>query len=99
MERVHEGDRFVATRDIATSGMTHWGAPFTSGFETVIPEGTVLVASQDALEGAPGFYLRPEQYEAMETLLVPEEDRLAEAYAGYSFVFDYTDIGEQLERI
>jgi hypothetical protein len=99
MSSVRAGDRFVATSDIATSGLSHSLAPFTGGFETVIPAGTVLVAPSDALEEAEGFYCVPEQYEAMEAALVPEADRRHPKYAGYSFVFLETDIGGNLRRL
>ena len=76
MSAVRGEDRFVTTHDVPALGVTHWRAPFTGGFEATIPEGTVLVAPSDAVEGAEGFYCTPELYEEMEIALVPEEDRL-----------------------
>jgi hypothetical protein len=66
METVRAGDRFVATRDIPTSALTSWNAPATFGFDTVIPQGTVLVAPDDALPGKPGFACVPERYDDLE---------------------------------
>ena len=61
------------------------------GFECVVPAGTALVA-HDPVEGAEGIGFRPLLYEEMELVLVPEEDRLAEKYDGYSLVILRTDI-------
>ena len=68
MSGVRAGDRFEATGDIATTGMSHWFAPFTGDFDAVIPQGTVLIAPNDAVESARGFYCRPERDEEMEAL-------------------------------
>jgi hypothetical protein len=99
MSSVRVGDRFVATADIAISGLSHWKAPFTGDFETVIPEGTVLVAPHDAFAEAEGFYCVPEQCDDLEAVLVPEADRLDPKYDGYSFVFLESDIGGKLRRL
>jgi hypothetical protein len=99
MSRVRAGDRFETTGDIATKGMSHWFAPFTGDFDAVIPQGTVLIAADDAVKAARGFYLRPERYEEMEALLVPESDRTDPKYGGYSFVFLDGDIGVKLRQL
>ena len=49
MSSVRAGDRFVTTEDVTALGQTHWTAPFTGGFEAVIPEGTVLVVPDDGV--------------------------------------------------
>lgn len=85
MEKVVEGDRFVVLRDVTVKGLTHWNAPATFGFEATIPKGTVMVAYHDGAEDAEGFGCVPERYAEMEAALVPEEDRLADKYGGYSF--------------
>jgi hypothetical protein len=99
VEKVREGDRFVTTRDTPVRGVTHWRAPFTGGFSATLPEGTVLVADIDGVEGAEAFCCRPERYEAVEAELVPEEERLAGKYDGYSLVLLYSDVGVLLRRI
>jgi hypothetical protein len=99
VSRVRKGDRFVTTRDVATSGLTTWLAPFTGDFPTDIPEGTVLVADHDAVATAPGFSCLPDRYDEMEAALVPEEDRRNPKYAGYYFVFLDSDIGDTLRQL
>ncbi len=89
---VQEGDVLVTCEPVPAIGVTHWRAPFTGGFECVIPAGTALVAAHDRVEGAEGVSFRPLLYEEMEGILVPEEDRLAEKYDGYSLVILQTDI-------
>ena len=99
METVRAGDGFVATRDVPTSALTSWRAPATFGFDTVIPQGTVLVADYDAVPGAPAFACVPERYDELEERLVPEEDRRHPKYSGYYFVLDLADIGDKLKRL
>jgi hypothetical protein len=94
--RVRKGDRFVAVEDISTGVLTHWRAPFTGGNDAIVPKGTVLIALDDQKKGRPGFACRPERYEEMENLLVPEEDRTADKYDGYSLVLESADIGTRL---
>jgi hypothetical protein len=94
--RVKKGDRFVAAEDFSTGVLTQWRAPFTGGSDAIVPRGTVLVAVDDQKEDRPGFACLPERYEEMEMLLVPEEDRTAEKYAGYYLVLESADIGTRL---
>jgi hypothetical protein len=87
---------FVVAEPVKAMGLTHWRAPFTGGFECTIPVGTTLVAVHDQADGAEGLAFRPEGYEEMERLLVPEEDRAAEKYDGYSLVVLLAEIGTKL---
>jgi hypothetical protein len=99
MPAVRARDRFVATQDVASIGVTHWRTPITRGFYATVPEGTVLVASTAAAKGAEAFYCRPESYRELEAVLVPEADRLADDYDGYSLVFPVSEIDASLRRI
>ena len=65
----------------------------------MIPKGTVLVSTQDVNVMATGFNAVPWDYEGLERELVPEEDRLAEGYNGYAFMFFTGDIGALLEAV
>src|SRR5689334_16174186 len=93
---VGEGDVLVTSEPVPAIGLTHWRAPFTGGFECVVPAGIVLVVDRDPVEGAEGVGFRPLLYEEMERVLVPEEDRPAETYDGYSLVILRTDIEARL---
>ncbi len=98
MSKVRGGDRFVTTQDVPTNGLSTWRAPFTGGFETVIPEGTVLVADEQ-VAGASGFGCIPERYRELEPALVPEDTRSSAKYDGYYFVFLLSDLGKTLKRL
>lgn len=96
---IRKGDRFLALSEIPAMGLTHWGAPFTGGFECKIPKGTILVAVHDSVLISTGFGVEPENYEELEKQLVPDEDRTAEKYGGYSFVIKYGEIGKRVKQI
>jgi hypothetical protein len=99
MAAVRAGDRFVTTRDVTSIGVTHWRAPITRGFHATVPDGTVLVATTASPKKAEAFYCRPEGYRELEALLVPEADRRAEGYDGYSLLFPLAEIDAALRRI
>jgi hypothetical protein len=90
--RVREGQRFVLTEDHLVKGLTHWRAPFTGGFDATAPAGTVVVAREQH-PTAPGFYAVPEDYEKLEKILVPIEEREHGKYDGYDLVFVANEIG------
>jgi hypothetical protein len=99
VEEIRKGDRFILTRDLATTGLSEWHAPATGSFETVLPAETVVVVNNGRRPGFPGFGCRPERYEELEASLVPEEERSEEKYRGYYFVFNLADIGDSLRRL
>jgi hypothetical protein len=96
---VRKGERFAAKSDIEVAVMTHWRAPFTGGNAAVLPAGTIVVAKYDQQPEAPGFNCIPENYDQLESALVPQEDRLAGKYGGYSLSFVLDDIGTKLESL
>lgn len=96
--QVAKGDRFRVVRTLRTRALVQWKAPFTSGFECVIPEGTVLVVDHDSAPISTGFGCVAENAAELEAMLVPEQDMKAEKYAGYYFVVAYKHIGKELEQ-
>ena len=96
---VNEGDRFITVGSLPARGLVQWRAPLTSGFECVIPDGTILVADYGSMPRSTGFSCIPVNQSELESQLVPEEDRKAEKYAGYYFVLSYRHIGKQLRRL
>jgi hypothetical protein len=96
---VHKDQRWRVVRDLATSGVTSWRAPFTGGFECVIPSGTVVTVDNDPPMGASAVYCVPENYDDLERAFVPAEDREAEKYGGYAVLIDLADFGEALEPL
>jgi len=96
---IRKGERFVVEHETPVEVMTHWRAPFTGGNSATLPAGTVVVASYDQSSDAPGFNCIPEDYERLETALVPEADRTAAKYDGYSLSFVLDDIGPKLRPL
>lgn len=95
---VAKGDRFIVVRAFSARGLVQWRAPFTSGFECIIPMNTVLVAEYESVPISTGFGCLPVNRAELEPQLVPEQDRTSEKYAGYYFVLPYRHIGKELQR-
>ena len=103
MPQVRAGDRFRATRDISTHGIGIPYAPAHTGpsWETVIPEGTILVAPSDSRDdaGATAFVFQPEDLRGLEETLVPEDVRNGRSYFSYYFGFNFSAIGQVLDPL
>src|SRR5437868_1315433 len=93
---VEKGDRFLVTKEIFAKGLATYAAPASGGFKCTIPAGTILIADQDQRAGFPSFPCRPENYEELEKLLVPEVDRSSK-YLGYVLVCRSAEIGSLLQ--
>ncbi len=98
-QEILKGSKFITITDIKTTGLTHWLAPMTDGFQCIIPKGTVLVATFDSERMSRGFSLIPEKYKELEPQFVPLEQRASAKYNGYSFVLKYSDIGKRIKPI
>lgn len=98
-KKVLYGDRFVTTEDISTIVLVLWAAPCTGGFECILPEGTILVAKRDEMDGISDFNCVPEKYSEFEKRFIPASDRYALKYSGYCFVLNNEEIGVRLQRI
>ena len=96
---IRSGTRLRVVKESEIRILTHWKAPFTDGFTCVPAIGTVLVVDSDQVDGAPGFYCIPEDYDGFETAYVPLADRSRPKYDGYSLVAMASDIGDSLELI
>jgi hypothetical protein len=99
MQRPHGGQRYQSTSELSASGLTHWRAPFTGGFQCALPAGTVLVVVDDPLAHATAAGCRPERYAEFEEVLVPIEDRSHEKYDGYTLVIELDEFGRSLQLI
>lgn len=100
MALVRRGDRFRITDDVESYVSLVGYAPSHSfGVTSVVPAGTVIVAF-DQVRGASAFGCYPEDYDRMEQVLVPEEEREHFGYAGYyALSFPVTAIGSLLEPL
>jgi hypothetical protein len=92
-----KGTRFRSCRDLKVNGIISYGAPFSDGFEGLLPASEVLVLDSDPLPNARGMWHVPERYEHFETIFVPSHDRAHEAYGGYAVAINYEYVGEDIE--
>jgi hypothetical protein len=95
---VHKGQRWRVVRDLPGSGITTWAAPFTGGFDCVIPGGTILTVDNDPPMGASAVYCRPENYDELEQVFVPDCDRRSAKYDSYALVIPLASFGEALTQ-
>lgn len=93
------GDHFITTEDITTHVAVSWAAPYTGGYDCVIPKGTVLVALRDQRYDSLAFTCIPENYLELERVFVPASDRFAPKYTGYHFAFTNTEVGVRLQLV
>jgi hypothetical protein len=94
------GDRFRVTRTVDPKHVMIVGkAPaHTQGANGCLPAETVIVAF-DQTPGATAFAGYPQDYQALESSLVPADVRAWPSYAQYYLVFDVDDVGELLEPL
>jgi len=94
---LNPGDRFRATVDTAVRVWIIYSAPSTGSAEAVLPAGETIIV-QEIPPGAGWVFARPERKE-LESILVPEEDRLWPNYTGYGLVIDLDALRATFKRI
>jgi hypothetical protein len=97
---VRSGDRFRVAREVEPHvGLVGYAPAHSFGVASVVPAGTVIVAL-DQVDGASAFNCYPQDYDRMERVLIPEEERESPAYAGfYHLTFPVDEIGRLLEPL
>jgi hypothetical protein len=81
-----KGDRYVVTTAFQAIVLTHWFAPFTGGSEKLLPAGLEFIVEADPPPTATAVVAKPDPYQRWETILVDDQDRLAEKYGGGSLI-------------
>jgi hypothetical protein len=89
--------KFRSLRDVRVRGIVAYGAPFSTGFDAVLPAGESLVCDKEP--GPQGMWLVPERYEHFEQLFVPERDRRNPEYGGYAVSCAFSQIGQDYEMV
>lgn len=83
---IRKGQRFRTRVDTEVNYLTHWMAPFTGGGKGILPAGTILTVTLDPPPGVKGAGCDPENREAIEAILIPEAERSAPKYGGFTIV-------------
>ena len=102
---VKKGDRFVVLEDLRTNAATEWEQPFTDGFATLIPRGTVVETRFTTTPGAAFFECVPVEVNKSRNAIViteyfvPEGTRMREGFKGFSFNLPVADIGTKMKRL
>jgi hypothetical protein len=79
------GEIYELTNDAEISYVTHWGAPFTAGGKGLLRRGTKVRIGDGAGDPEPiGVYADALDKGQIEAEMVPESDRKADSYGGYS---------------
>lgn len=102
VSRPKHGDRFQLTRNAQVHAWYTVYAPLhTTGGEAELPAGTVVIATEPNPDPETSAFLAyPEDYDELETTVVPESTRRADWYAGgYVLIFRFDEIDDLLERI
>ncbi|MCG8588689.1 MAG: hypothetical protein MJE66_05305 [Proteobacteria bacterium] len=94
-----KGNRYRARRDLAVSGVITFGAPFTLGFDGVLPQGEVVAVDMDPPAWAGGVYLVPERTSHFEEQFVPQRDRDHEDYSSYAIAVSFEDLERDFEPL
>lgn len=95
---IRQGDRFRITRDFRGNGLATFDDAPDEEFSYVLPEGCILISSNDVDTMASGFLCVLESQEVIEAV-VPAELQAAEGFSGCRFVFYTGDQGSLLETL
>ncbi|MEO6906547.1 MAG: hypothetical protein ABI210_01530 [Abditibacteriaceae bacterium] len=80
--------------------MTSWSAPYTGGYERVLPAGETFRIINDPPEHATAVYADAENYKKLHKDFVPLSDRMSFImYRGYYLCIQIKDIEEKCERL
>jgi hypothetical protein len=90
---------FEAQRDLELSYATHWAAPFTGGGKCVIRKGTRVRVSVLPFDPEPvGVYADPLD-SSLEKQIVPEEERTAPKYGGFSLFVKTDQLNKDFRQV
>jgi len=97
---VERGQRYRAKFDVSVTCMTSWAAPFTGGYERVLPKGETIVITHDPPPGATAVYADPENYRRLHSNMVPLKDRLQFwVYRGYYLCVRIAQLNDAFEPL
>ncbi len=97
--RPQKGQRYRSLKDLKVNGVVTFSMPFTGSFQGVLPKGEILVVEYDPPPRANGVYLQPENFEALETRLIPHEDRTHPKYDSFAISATFDSLEQDFERL
>ena len=95
---IRKGQRYRSLEAIPVRYLTHWRAPFTGGGSGTLPAGEAFVVRDDPHFWSTLVSCDAERAEDIETLLVPEADRNAQTYAGFTLFVGLKTIRSKCQR-
>src|SRR5690348_908823 len=90
--RYKKGDRYHVTEGFTGHVLTMWKAPFTGGYEKVIPAGLKFVIALDPPDSASSVVADAEPFSEWEELLVEADDRAHPKYNGYYLSIPFENV-------
>jgi hypothetical protein len=95
-----DGEIYEAIGDTLVEYLINWDAPVSSGGAGMVPKGTRVRVSVMAESGEPvSVYADPLDYARIERELIPEGDRSASKYVGFSLSISTADLNRLFRRI
>lgn len=83
-----QGDVFETTAEVEVTYLTHHFAPYTGGEKAILPEGVQVICSKPNSDKPLSISAKAKDYNKVEKLLIPEEDRNEPTYDSYSLSID-----------
>ncbi len=97
---VKTGQKYIANEDIKITCMTSWRAPFTGGYDRILPAGEEFIIANDPPKGATAVYANPINYRKFHKQFVPWTDRIRILlYAGYYLCIEIKKIEESCRLV
>lgn len=94
-----DGEVFEAQSDLRLDYITHWAAPFSGGGSCTISKGTRVRVAVPAFDPQPvGVYAAPLDA-ALEKEIVPEEERAAAKYGGFSLFVKTAQLNKDFRQV
>jgi hypothetical protein len=93
------GERFRALRDTSVRGVITLKTPASGGFVGTLPRGEIVTIEMDPPSHASAVYARPEHYEEIARLLVPQSDLASPLYGSYALVISFDSLEQDFEVV
>jgi hypothetical protein len=86
--------------DVPVTCLTSWAAPFTGGYQRILPRGEIVRIANDPPTAATAVYAYPQAYRRLHRQMVPLGDRLQFwVYRGYHLCIELSRVATDFELI